>query len=144
MIAKNSRFGKSRRQLFESAIMGAVFAGVLLLIVGFLVYQNVSMAQKRSALEGRLQELRAQESEYLAQIQAKESAIANIQLEERQEKILREQGLYRKEGEEVVTILSPEENMVEGTNEEEGKTDRAWWARIPILKGILAGILENL
>ena len=57
---------------------------------------------------------------------------------------MREQGLYKKEGEEVVTILSPEENMVEGTTEEEGKTDRAWWARIPILKGILAGILENL
>jgi len=144
MIAKNSRFGKSRRQLFESAIMGAVFAGVLLLIVGFLVYQNVSMAQKRSSLEGRLQELRVEESEYLAQIQAKESAIANIQLEERQEKILREQGLYKKEGEEVVTILPPEENTVEGTAEGEGKTERVWWARIPILKGILAGILENL
>ena len=104
-----------------------MFGGMLLLVVGFLVYQNVSMAQKRSSLERRLQELRVEENEYLAQIQAKEAAIVNIQLEERQEKILREQGLYKKEGEEVVTILPPEENTAGGTTEGEEKTERVWW-----------------
>ena len=127
MIAEHSKFRKGKKKLFENAVAGAVFGGMLLVVVGFLVYQNVSMAQKRSSLEGRLQELRVEESEYLAQIQAKEASIANIQLEERQEKILREQGLYKKEGEEVVTILPPEENTVEGTAEGEGKTERVWW-----------------
>ncbi|MBI2098054.1 MAG: hypothetical protein HYT49_00105 [Candidatus Wildermuthbacteria bacterium] len=127
MIPEHSKFSKGRRKRFENVVVGAVFGGMLFIVLGFLVYQNVSMAQKRSSLEGRLQELRVEENEYLAQIQAKEAAIANIQLEERQEKILREQGLYKKEGEEVVTILPPEENTVEGTTEGEGKTERVWW-----------------
>ena len=127
MIPEHSKFGKGKRKRFENAAVGAVFVGILVLIVGFLVYQNVSMAQKRSSLEDRLQELRVQENEYLAQIQVKEAAIADIQLEERQEKILREQGLYKKEGEEVVTILPPEENTVEVMGEEDGKEKRVWW-----------------
>ena len=54
---------------------------------------------------------------------ALQAGIVEVESVEYQEKVLREQGLYQKPGEEVVTIL-PLENSEEETNQE---TKRVWW-----------------
>ena len=125
MIARNLKFSKRKRKLFEGAVVSGVFMGVLLLIIGLFIYQNVKMSSKRADLEKRAQELQAQVNELSAQRQVLEANVAEAQTQEYQEKVLREQGLYKKEGEEVVTVLPPEVPAESAPVEEE--KDRKWW-----------------
>jgi len=108
MVAKISRFDKQKRQVLEGMVAAAAFVIVLASIMGFFVYQNVSTYQKRAGLENRLQELQAQAIDLALQKEMLEAAVADTQTEEYQERMLREQGLYKKEGEQVVTVLPPE------------------------------------
>lgn len=126
MVTKISKFRKKRNRLFGGAIASFVFAAALLAITGFFIFQNVIMSQKRSALEEKLQELQVQTSELSLQHEVLEANIADTQTEEYQEKMLREQGLYKKEGEEVVTIL-PAESAPEEISQNKDKKERAWW-----------------
>jgi len=126
MITKNLKFRKKGNRLLEGAVATAAFFIVFLGIVGFFVYQNVSMAQKRSALEDRFLELQAQVQELSLQKEILEADVANTQTEEYQERMLREQGLYKKEGEQVVTILPPEIGSEE-ISDGEGEKKRVWW-----------------
>lgn len=132
MISKNTKFGKNRaklgkrkKKLFESVIVSGVFAGVFVLIVGLFIFQNVKMNSKRSDLEKRARELQAQVQELSAQREMLEANVEKTQTQEYQEKMLREQGLYRKEGEEVVTVLPPEAT-VEAVPVKDKKV-RVWW-----------------
>lgn len=139
MIPKLSKFGKSRpaqagvrpsrarkNRVHESIIVSGVFVVFLLSIFAFFIYQNVNMDQKRSILEERLQDLRVQASELSAQKTILEANVAGIQSKEYQEKILREQGLYQKEGEQVITILPPEDAVKDVSSSEDEK-NRLWW-----------------
>ena len=125
MIARNTKFGKRRNRVFESAVVSGVFVGVLLLIIGLFIFQNVKMGQKRADLEKRAQELQTQVADLSAQREALEANVAEAQTQEYQEKVLREQGLYKKEGEQVVTVLPPEITAENAPAEE--KKDRKWW-----------------
>jgi len=109
----------------ESIIVSGVFIVFLGSMFAFFIYQNVSIDQKRSVLEGRLQDLRVQASELSAQRAILEANVADTQSKEYQEKILREQGLYQKEGEQVITILAPEAAVE--TDPVEEKKDSVWW-----------------
>lgn len=126
MVAKISKFGKKKNSFLENVVVSLVFVVVFFGIIGFFVYQNVKIGQKRSDLENRLWELQAQVSELSLQGAVLEENIAETQTEEYQEKVLREQGLYKKEGEQVVTIL-PAEDTTESTSPEEEKKTRKWW-----------------
>ncbi len=126
MVAKISKFGKRKRQVFEGMVAGAVFVIVLVGIMGFFVYQNVSTYQKRAGLESRLQELQEQAGELTLQKEMLEAAVADTQTEEYQERVLREQGLYKKEGEQVVTVLPPEPTQ-EAMPQEKSAEERVWW-----------------
>lgn len=88
-------------------------------------YQNIKINQKRGELEEKLQFLQAQTGQLSIRKTELEKQIGAIESEEYQEKILREQGLYKKEGEEVVTILPPEIVSAEFKKAEE--QERAWW-----------------
>jgi len=125
MIAKNSKFAKRRNQLFKSVIVSGVFALVFVLVIGFFIFQNVKMGKKRTELEGKLQELQTQMNELSTQREKLEANVAEMQTEEYQEKVLREQGLYKKEGEQVVTVLPPEVTAETAPVEEE--KERVWW-----------------
>jgi len=109
----------------ESIIVSGAFIVFLGSIFAFFIYQNVSIDQKSSVLEGRLQDLRVQANELSAQRAILEANVADTQSKEYQEKILREQGLYQKEGEQVITILPPQAAIETAPVEE--KKDRAWW-----------------
>ena len=125
MVAKISKFGKKRRRLFESVVVSGVFVGVFVLIVGLFIFQNVKMGQKRADLQKRAQELEAQVAELAAQREALEANVEKTQTQEYQDKVLREQGLYKKEGEQVVTVLPPEITAESVPVEKE--KDRVWW-----------------
>ena len=125
MIARNTKFGKRRNRVFESAVVSGVFVGVLLLIIGLFIFQNVKMGQKRADLEKRAQELQTQVADLSAQREALEANVAEAQTQEYQEKVLREQGLYKKEGEQVVTVLPPEE--IPEDQQPKKEKQRVWW-----------------
>ena len=92
-------------------------------IIGFLVFQNVKIYQKRSELSERAQELRAQINQLTQKHEDLEQSINENQTLEYQEKILREQGLYKKPGEEVITILDVETEKVEASQQNK----KVWW-----------------
>ena len=93
--------------------------------IGYLAYQNIKIHQKRSGLQTTLHILEEQVVELSERKAELEVGIDEVQSQEYQEKVLREQGLYKKPGEEVVTILPPEETQGETSVEEENK--RTWW-----------------
>lgn len=107
----------------------AVFGGG----IGFLAYQNIKIHQKRSELQTTLSILEEQVVELSERKSELEEGIGEVQSEEYQEKVLREQGLYKKPGEEVVTILPPEETQSETSVKEEKK--RTWWNPLSWLRG---------
>lgn len=125
MLARKSKFGKRKNRLFESVVVSGVFAAVFVLVIGLFIFQNVKMGQKRADLEKRSQELQAQVRELSAQKEALEANVEKTQTEDHQEKVLREQGLYKKEGEQVVTVLPPE--ITEESAPVKEEKDRKWW-----------------
>lgn len=94
-------------------------------IIGFLAFQNVKIFQKRSELSRRAQELRSQIEQLESKRHQLQASISESQTTEYQEKVLREQGLYKKPGEDVVTILE-----VEAEEESQGREqqEKTWWA----------------
>lgn len=125
MVAKLSKFGKKRNSFIENVVASIVFVGIFGGLIGFFVYQNITIGQKRSDLEGRMSELQAQVSELSNQRDQLQENIADTQTEEYQEKVLREQGLYKKEGEQVITVLPPAITFEEVVESEEKQS--TWW-----------------
>jgi hypothetical protein len=101
----------------------------MLLVLGlglgiFLIFHNIRIYQKRVELQERAENLRTQIVSLEQSKSELESAIQVGLTQEYQEKVLREQGLYKKPGEEVVTILPPEQ-VQEEQKQQQG--NRVWW-----------------
>jgi cell division protein FtsL len=90
----------------------------------FLVFHNIRIYQKRVELQKRAEVLKDQITSLESRKGELESAIQVGTTQEYQEKILREQGLYKKPGEEVVTILPPAQVQEE---QKQQQTSRVWW-----------------
>tara|TARA_Y100000310_G_scaffold341547_1_gene441032 strand:- start:8180 stop:8572 length:393 start_codon:yes stop_codon:yes gene_type:complete len=123
MVAKISQFRKKRRSSVRSAVLGWTFLAAIFIFGIFLIFHNIRIYQKRTELRQRGQELQAEIAQLAAKEQKLKAQIEETSTESYQEKILREQGLYKKPGEEVVTILPPEDSQ----QEEGGGTKRVWW-----------------
>ena len=107
--------------LFFSLALALVFSGIF----GFFIFQNLQLREKRAELQHQLETLQAQAQEISQKKSELEAGIAERQTEYYQEKALREQGLYKKPGEEVVTVLPSEEKPQQEPPKEEPK--RTWW-----------------
>lgn len=116
---------KKRNSAFQNILVAAVFLFIFGGGIGFMSYQNIKINQKRGELEEKLQSLQAQAGQLSMRKTELERQIGEIESEGYQEKLLREQGLYKKEGEEVVTILPPE--TVSGEFKETEEQEHAWW-----------------
>ena len=90
----------------------------------FLVFHNIRIYQKRVELQERAEDLKSQISSLESRKSELESAIQVGTTQEYQEKVLREQGLYKKPGEEVVTIIPPEQIQEE---QKQQQASRVWW-----------------
>ena len=123
MISKARFRAKKIRRLRDT-----VFPSMLLVLglgLGiFLIFHNIRIYQKRVELQERAENLRTQIASLEQSKSELESAIQVGLTQEYQEKVLREQGLYKKPGEEVVTILPPEQ-VQEEQKQQQG--NRVWW-----------------
>lgn len=129
MIPKVSRFRKRKESTLLKKLLGWLFLGLICVAGLFLIFYNVNLYQKRAELEERAKELKLE----ILELSQQELEFRN-QLEvsvtpEYQERVLREQGLYQKEGEEVVTILPLKEPEIEQKKERVWWDPRTWWAR---------------
>ena len=111
-----------------SRLRDTVFPGMLLVLglgLGlFLIFHNIRIYQKRVELQERAESLKAQIASLGERKSELESAIEMGATQEYQEKVLREQGLYKKTGEEVVTIIPPEQQREE---QKQARGSRVWW-----------------
>ncbi|MBI1984987.1 MAG: septum formation initiator family protein [Candidatus Wildermuthbacteria bacterium] len=124
MISNIAYSRKKKHASFQNFILLGVFLVIFLGVVGALFMQNVRIYQKRSELQQRENDLRLQIEQLQNQKAALQSAITENQTQDYQEKVLREQGLYKKPGEEVVTVLPPKDNGVSLQKETQQKI---WW-----------------
>lgn len=125
MISKSLRFGKKRASLFENFVFSFVFVFIFASILGFFIFQNMKIANRRAHLSAELSQLRSKAGELAEKKEELQVKIAQTQTEDYQEKVLREQGLYKKQGEKVVTVLPPEKGTKEEIPSVEKK--RTWW-----------------
>ena len=123
MVAKERIQRKKDNSSKETIITITVFLILVLAPIGFLVFHNVKMQQKRNELVEQSRVLQVQLEELEARKANLEKAIDSVDSIEQQEKILREQGLYKKPGEEVITIIPATEEVILPVVEEK----RTWW-----------------
>ncbi|OHA72940.1 MAG: hypothetical protein A3B24_02650 [Candidatus Wildermuthbacteria bacterium RIFCSPLOWO2_01_FULL_48_16] len=122
-ISSNAKLRKRKSSALQNHIFLVVFFAIFLGVIGFLGFQNLRMYQKRVELSNIAKDIKEQIVALEQRKLALQAGIVEVESVEYQEKVLREQGLYQKPGEEVVTIL-PLENSEEETNQE---TKRVWW-----------------
>lgn len=96
------------------------------MLVVFFAYQNLKLNAKRHDLQARAEVLRHSMSDMKYEREELAQETAYSQTQEYQEKVLREQGLYKRGGEEVVTVLAPDDANVNANSEGE-KEKRIWW-----------------
>ncbi len=121
MISKSRRFKKSSHQtIFFSILIGSL----LVLVIGFLIFSNLKISQRRADLTARIGDLKKEIQILEKKNQELRAGITQTESESYWEERIREQG-YKKPGEEQVVVLSGEES-------EEGKTgeQRSLWQRI--------------
>ncbi len=116
---RKRKIGKLRDTVFLTMLL------VLGLGLGtFLVFHNIRIYQKRVELQKRVEGLKDQIASLESRKNELESAIQVGTTQEYQEKVLREQGLYKKPGEEVVTIIPPEQVQEE---QKQQQASKVWW-----------------
>ena len=123
MIAKRRSKRKERLEKIQNIFFASFFIAIILGVIGFFIYNNFSINSRRSDLEERKQELQAQLQELKLRQNDLTTKIEDNDSEEFKEKILREQGLFQKPGEEVITILPLDVRE----EVDKGEKERVWW-----------------
>ncbi|MDP2641453.1 MAG: hypothetical protein Q8P39_02850, partial [Candidatus Yanofskybacteria bacterium] len=111
MVAKATRYRKEAN--LSSLALAALFIAIVGVIGTALVAQNARMIQKRAELTRTLESLEARVSVLGEREEDLQAAVDQNEDEFFQEKVLRERGLYQRPGEQVVTILSADEEEFE-------------------------------
>ena len=121
MLHKNKKNKKGSWQpIFFSVLTGVA----LFVIVGFLIYSNLRINQRRAELLAKIEPLK-QEIQMLEEKNRKlRSGIVDTEEDVYWEEKVREQG-YKKPEEEAVVILPPEENGEELVEEE-----KSFWQKL--------------
>ncbi len=128
MVAKISGFRKKKQHGFPQSLFSAGFLVFLLVVGGLLVAANLKLFSKRKELGKQEQDIQNQ----ISRVSARQSELQKFAEESKsewyQEKILRERGLYKKQGEEVVTIIpQTEEEQKSRIQQEASAQKRVWW-----------------
>jgi len=124
MIAKRRYRRKAKWEAVQNILFAALFIILIGGVVGFFIYNNLAINSRRAELEERRRRLETQVAELQVRQIDLEVKIQDNDSQVFQEKILREQGLFQRAGEEVITILLPE--AVEETESAKEKR-RVWW-----------------
>ncbi|MDO8264807.1 MAG: septum formation initiator family protein [Candidatus Parcubacteria bacterium] len=120
MINKSRRL---KRESFQSMFFSYFLGGLVLIVIIILVVSNLKIGQRRADLTAQLESLREE-------VDALEQEKANLQAKASQgtdqdflEKEARERFNLKKPGEEVITVIPPEQEQVTTTEE----TGKSWW-----------------
>ena len=108
-----TKFRKIEKVSTGSRSISIIFGGIVLLIIGFLFIANLNLFQKSRRLNKRLSLLQ-NKAKYLKE-QNKKLKDKNSQLSKKEytEKLLRENGMYKKRGEGVVIVTRGDEKQKE-------------------------------
>jgi cell division protein FtsB len=121
MISKSRRFKKDPHQtIFFPILIGFL----LVLVVGFLIFSNVKINQRRAELITQIEDFKKEIQILEEKNQELRAGITETYSESYWEERIREQG-YKKPGEEQIVVLPPAEG-------EEAKTEgqESLWQRI--------------
>lgn len=121
MVAKITRFRKKKESSFTKKLFLWSFFAVIGLLGLFLIFYNLRLYQKRAELQEKAKELTQEIMDLQLREQELRHELETSNTEGYQERVLREQGLYQKPGEEVITVLPPDEP------ETKEQRERAWW-----------------
>jgi len=121
MISKSRRFKKSSHQtIFFSILIGSL----LVLVIGFLIFSNLKISQRRADLTARIGDLKKEIQILEKKNQELRAGITQTESESYWEERAREQG-YKKPGEEQIVVLLPE-----GGGEGKAGGQKSLWQRI--------------
>jgi cell division protein FtsL len=121
MVARITKFRKKRESSTTKKVFGWSFLVLIGLLGLFLIFYNLRIYQKRTELQEKAQELTAEIAELNQREQLLQYQLDVSTTKEYQERVLREQGLYQKPGEEVVTVLPLDEP------EQKQQEEKVWW-----------------
>jgi len=122
MVAKIKQPTKKevRHNIFFSVVIAVFLFGVL----GFLIVSNLRIGSKRTEMTNRIDELKQEISQLEERNTQLRAGIIETESDVYWEGKVREQG-YKKEGEEAVVVLPPEEETEESIKEE-----KSLWQKI--------------
>lgn len=110
MVAKISQSRKRKVAPWRRALLYGIVAVCFALGIGFLVLVNIRIYKKRAELAAQAKMLQEQKDKLLDRTRTLRQDMDESAREWYQEKVLRENGLYKKQGEEVVTVIPPAQN----------------------------------
>ena len=123
MIAKNK---KNRNKKKYDLFFLILFSLLILLVLGFLIYTNINIGQRRAELVERINVLRS-EIQFLEQEnQRLQKEIIRAGGQDFLEEKAREELGLKKPGEEVVVITPIEKEVEEPVEKEKGLWQRIW------------------
>lgn len=121
MIQKIKKIKKESRQ----SVFFSIFLGILLFVVSwFLITSNLKINQRRAELNSQIESLKKEIQNLEQKKRELEAKISESASESYLEKEARERFNLKKPGEEVVSIIPPEEK------EETPKTEKNLWQTI--------------
>ena len=118
MVAKAKKI-KSSHTIFFSTLIGIL----TLLVIGFLIFSNLKISQKRAELTSRIETLKKEIQILEEKNQELRASLTQTESESYWEEKIREQG-YKKPGEEQVVVLPPEKSQ-----EQEVKEQKNFWQK---------------
>lgn len=122
MIKK--KYKKKRGKSIQNILLPLFLGFLFLIIIVSLTVSNWKMNKRRSGLDKRIEQLK-QEIQILGERNEQlKAGVSQTFQSDHTEKILREKGLYKKEGESMVVILPPEEE------EEVKEEEKSIWEKI--------------
>ncbi len=120
MIAESKKKKKEKNHsLYFSIILGVL----VIVIIGFLVFSNIKMSQKKAALTERYEFLQEQLRLLEQKKKDLEAGISYQETEEYLEEIAKDKLNLRYEGEQVVSVVKNEDN------EDRTKEEDNFWTR---------------
>ena len=117
MITRKRKLG-NKPEMFFSAFLGILFVGLFIGVIGFLIFSNVKINQKRNVMLSQISQLKNEVWELEQRNQELKQGISDTKKESYWEGKVREQG-YKKPGEEQVVVLPMKNEPVE-TQEKKG------------------------
>jgi len=124
-----TKFKKRRKEDFSESVFFSILVGILIsAAVGFLIFENIKVNQKRTKLNSQIEILRREFQELERKNNLLKAGISQGEDEEYIEKIAREELNYQKEGETTVGYILPGETN--SLDNEEKKEEKGFWKNL--------------